>query len=153
VTVGEISLNPQNIRNRPPIEVASVMLHEALHLWQHCHGKPGKSGYHNTEWGEAMIRCGLWPSHTGKEGGRMTGQQMDHYIIENGPFVQSWERFVPTGKVLAWGDAVQDPTKTRGPTRTKFECPICKLAAWSQASAGLICANCHKIMLPAGRCP
>jgi hypothetical protein len=141
VTVAEISINPQRIRDRAPIAVASTLLHELMHHHQHCHGAPGTRGYHNIELGQAMIRVGLWPSHDGKEGGRMTGQQMDHYIIENGPFALFWEDFVATGKVLAWGDAVQNPVsgKTRGPTRTKFICEACGFAAWSKASGEMLC--------------
>jgi hypothetical protein len=143
VTVAEISLNPRNIRTRDPIEVASTLLHELMHHHQHCHGKPGKGGYHNIEWGQAMVRVGLFPSHTGAEGGRMTGQQMDHYIIEGGPFARFWNDFVATGKVLSWGDAVPGTAgKTRTVTRTKFTCQTCGFASQSRASAQLVCFFC-----------
>jgi hypothetical protein len=153
--VGEISVNPRNILDRSPIDVASTVLHELLHCWQQWHGKPPKGHYHNAQFSNIMRACGLQASQTGEPGGRATGQQMDHYIIENGPFVRSWERFVATGKVLSWGDAVPDLglKKTRGPTRTKFICPGCDLAAWSRASAELACLTCQTSMRPAGGQP
>jgi hypothetical protein len=35
-----------------------------VHLWQHHHGKPSRTGYHNKEWATMMKAVGLIPSDT-----------------------------------------------------------------------------------------
>ena len=45
-----------------------------------------------------MQEIGLMPSNTGQPGGGKTGQQMTHYVIEDGPFALS--RCRPAGAGL-----------------------------------------------------
>ena len=71
----EISINPQALRSLPPVEVASTLVHEMVHLWQHEHGEPSRTGYHNHEWGRKMESVGLVPSDTGKPGGKRSGRR------------------------------------------------------------------------------
>ena len=37
----EISLNPTHLKSQKPVDVASTLVHEMVHLWQQEHGKPG----------------------------------------------------------------------------------------------------------------
>lgn len=85
-TTDEISLNPATFIDRSTKEILSTLAHEMCHLWQAHNGKPSRSGYHNAEWVNKMAEIGLIASNTGKEGGKQTGQQMTHYIQENGLF-------------------------------------------------------------------
>lgn len=36
-----------------------ILLHELLHLWQHYHGKPSRTNYHNVEFRRKALDCGL----------------------------------------------------------------------------------------------
>ncbi len=108
----EIALNPEYFAIQTIEQVLSTLVHEMAHLWQQHHGKPGRGKYHNQEWADKMLALGLPPSHTGKPGGRQTGDQMDHYLLDSGPFLKkckellhtsfriSWYDFYPAGKTL-----------------------------------------------------
>ena len=168
----ELSFNPDyfaNPKSRTLTDVLATLAHEMAHCWQHSFGKPSRSGYHNRQWGQRMEAIGLMPSNTGAEGGAKTGQQMDHYILDGGPFALAaadllaagWaikyldraERFTagpaapgspvkgPDGKGLA-----KAPAKPKAPTRTKFACPECKAAAWGKPTLKLVCGDCGQPM-------
>src|ERR1700761_4480169 len=62
----EIALNPATFAARTPPDILSTLVHEMFHLWQHHHGKPSRSGYHNAEWAGKMRAVGLIPSDTGE---------------------------------------------------------------------------------------
>ena len=98
---GEISFNPDSFIDRSPEEVLSTLVHEMVHSYQHHFGKPSRAGYHNVEWGTKMVEIGLMPSNTGKEGGGKTGQQMTHYILDDGPFALAAADLL----ALGWGIA------------------------------------------------
>ena len=84
----EIAINPMFFSQYPLIEMLQTLCHEMCHLWQEHFGNPSRRTYHNVEWGEKMKSIGLFPSSTGKEGGKETGQQMMEYPIENGEFLR-----------------------------------------------------------------
>lgn len=84
----EIAINPMFFSQYPLIEMLQTLCHEMCHLWQEHFGTPSRRTYHNAEWGEKMKSIGLFPSSTGKEGGKETGQQMMEYPIENGNFLR-----------------------------------------------------------------
>jgi predicted SprT family Zn-dependent metalloprotease len=75
----EIALNPSHFRARTAEQNLSTLVHEMVHLWQHHHGKPSRTGYHNKEWAAMMKAVGLIPSDTAAPGGKETGQHVSHY--------------------------------------------------------------------------
>ena len=83
--IHEISINP-DFMDRPDKEWHSTLVHEMCHLWQHDFGNPSRNCYHNKQWASKMIQVGLMPTDTGEPGGKQTGQQMSHYVIEGGLF-------------------------------------------------------------------
>jgi hypothetical protein len=76
--IDEIALNPRSFIDRSHAEIISTLVHEMAHCWQDHRGKPGRRGYHNKEWAAKMQAIGLTPSHTGKPGGKRTGQSVSH---------------------------------------------------------------------------
>jgi predicted SprT family Zn-dependent metalloprotease len=85
--IDELAMNPQHFRASPPLEILQTLAHEMVHLWQaHFGTMKARRAYHNAEWGAKMEAIGLMPSHTGKPGGRKTGQQMADYAIAGGRF-------------------------------------------------------------------
>jgi SprT-like family len=82
--VDEIALDPRTFINRTDREIVSTLVHEMVHLWQFHFGKPGRRGYHNKQWAAKMEAIGLMPPHSGKPGGKRTGQQMTQYILTGG---------------------------------------------------------------------
>ena len=87
--IHEISLTP-NIFALTPKGIFSGLVHEMVHLWQFEYGKPSRNGYHNKEWAWKMKEVGMIPSHTGKAGGKETGEKMSHYIERGGRFEKAF---------------------------------------------------------------
>lgn len=100
----EIALNPAYFPIVPLKEVMQTMVHEQVHQWQAHFGDPGRRSYHNQEWGAKMQSVGLMPSHTGKPGGRQTGEQMADYAIEGGVFEQALDKLLATSFKITWFD-------------------------------------------------
>ena len=100
-----LALNPMYFAACPIEDTLSTLVHEMAHLWQHHAGKPGRRGYHNKEWAIHMAeQLGLQPSVSGRPGGKVTGERMDHYIMEGGPFIVHCRAFVDGGFRLRWFD-------------------------------------------------
>lgn len=143
VSTDEIALNPDNFKGRSDREILSTLVHEMAHLWQVRLGDPSRGGYHDKQWGNRMEQIGLMPSHTGKPGGRRTGQQMNHYIVHGGPFERACDEFLSKRR-LTWESFPID--KKVSVSKVKFSCPDCGQNAWAKPSAKLICGICETEM-------
>jgi len=90
-TCGEIGINPSYMAQSRLIEVMQTLVHEMVHCWQYCFGKPSRTFYHNQQWSRKMISIGLMPSTTGEPGGAITGQHMNDYVVAGGPFHKAFQ--------------------------------------------------------------
>lgn len=160
----EIAMNAQHFINRPMSEVLSTLVHEQVHCWQHHFGKRPTRCYHDKQWAAKMKEVGLYPSNTGREGGKETGPKMSHYIIDGGVFAKACEAFLEEHEVVLYqdraflmrtakpsgkdegdgeeGEGDAEPEKSKG--RQKYACPECKLNAWAKPSARIQCVPCNK---------
>ena len=161
----EISLTPTTLY-REPLLVFSTLVHEQVHLWQFEFGKPSRNGYHNKEWAEKMISVGLMPSDTGKEGGKITGQNMTHYLIKNGAYEKAFKKMPKEFKLpftsldadlmkaytsgidpfsgkLAIGKGGRGvntpPSKNK---KTKYSCTNCNINVWGKPNLNIVCGEC-----------
>lgn len=142
----EISLNP-DLLYRPIIDVMSTLVHEMAHLWQQEFGTPSRGGYHNEEWAQHMESIGLMPSHTGKPGGRRTGQQMTHYVIEGGAFQRAFER-MPDACLLPWQSGYISVYSNSVRGKVTYLCPGCGLRVWGKPHISISCGCCQLFLLP-----
>lgn len=167
--VDEIAMNPQHFASRPIEEVLSTLAHEMAHQWQHHQGKRPTRCYHDKQWAAKMKEIGLQPSNTGLPGGKETGPQMTHYIIEGGEFAKSCAAFLKANKAALYqdrnsalkaagkggkggegdGDGEGDDGKVKVKGRIKFHCKGCELNAWAKPSAKLRCEDCDRPLRPA----
>jgi len=110
------------------------------------------------EWAKKMIAVGLMPSTTGKPGGKIVGQVMSDYPIENGVFLKALDKmpdrlklpFISTEAearymVMISGDS--SPTATADPSppkknKVKYTCPSCQTNVWGKTDLNLICGDC-----------
>lgn len=141
----EISLNPDYF-NRDQRSIASTLVHEMAHLWQQVYGKNASRGYHDKEWALKMETIGLMPSSTGAPGGKRTGKNMTHYVVEGGAFALAWKQ-IEQQHSLPWksGMAVfgELPTaKKKDPSKLKYKCSKCKAACWGKPSLNIDCGDC-----------
>ena len=162
-TVHEISLTPTTLY-QTPIEIFSTLVHEMVHLWQWEFGQPSRNGYHNREWARKMIEVGLIPSHTGKQGGKQTGQSMTHYIEECGRYENAFNKMPkkytlpftslegdimrsllsgtkPSGKKKDEGRKAKLRPKSRN--KTKYSCPACHVNVWGKPNLKIQCMDCN----------
>lgn len=136
----EIALSPAHLR-RPLRDVFATLVHEMCHLWQQDHGKPSRFGYHNREWGTQMKAVGLHPSNTGEPGGKEVGQQMTHYVLDDGPFAAAFDA-MPDAIRLPWIGVEPVLKEKKSSTKTKYCCPSCDTVAWGKKDISLVCGNC-----------
>jgi predicted SprT family Zn-dependent metalloprotease len=140
----EISLNPSTLKSRKPIEVASTLVHEMVHLWQAEHGTPSRTGYHNRQWADQMEAVGLVPSSTGAPGGDRVGQRMTHYIAAGGAFARAF-RSMPRELLLPW--ACEEPEgegKKKSPkNKVKYTCDGCGANVWGKPGLSVRCEDCE----------
>lgn len=102
--VDELAVNPEYFAKYPLVEICQTLCHEMTHIWQAHFGKPGRRGYHNTQWANKMVSIGLMPSSTSKPGGIKTGEAMMDYILLDGAFLSHCRELVAQGYKLPWVD-------------------------------------------------
>lgn len=144
----EIAMNPRHFK-RPANEVLSTLIHEMVHLWQQHYGKPPAGNYHNKEWAAKMKTVGLYPSTTGKPGGKETSQNVSHYIIERGVFEKACTMFLADGFILYNDDsseAGKAKAKKKAASKTKYTCSECDTNAWAKPNTHLNCGACDVMM-------
>jgi len=145
-SVGEIALNPDLFEGRTDKEILSTLVHEQVHVWQQTYGEPGRKGYHNKEWGSKMKEIGLYPSNTGKEGGKETGSKMSHYSINPGVFERYCNILLGEGFKLNWQSFIDKKAdKKKKQTRVKYCCAGCGLNMWGKPDSNIICEDCSDI--------
>ncbi len=117
-----------------------------------------------------MEWVGLMPSHTGKPGGKKTGQQMADYAIIGGVFEQALSRLPAQLKLplmsrelslVSFVDAaLEGPgtgTMNEAPVppkpqknKIKYTCPTCSANIWGKADLNVRCGDCEVPFLMVG---
>jgi hypothetical protein len=130
--------------------VLSTLAHEQVHLWQAHFGSPSRAGYHDKEWAAKMLEIGLHPSDTGQPGGKLTGQNMTHYIVDGGPFAQAAGRLIAKGwavpYVSLWDEETKKTAAKKRASKTKFTCGCCGANAWGKPELRIVCGECDEPM-------
>ncbi len=166
--VHEISINPDGIKERFDVEFHQTLVHEMCHLWQVDFGDPGRKGYHNKEWAEKMISVGLMPSTTGREGGKITGQNMSDYVMEGGEFQNAFKKIQENrmdplplepenshlycketnsdGSVIFLPIPKEEKPRTKTGTRVKYSCE-CGQNIWGKKDLKVYCLDCNSDFL------
>jgi hypothetical protein len=141
--VSEVSLNPDGFIDRTDEQIASTLVHEQVHVWQEQKGSAPKRKYHNKEWAAKMKSLGLQPSNTGMVGGKETGVQMNHFIIDGGPFDEAYRQLRATGWRLNWESTPTQGRPAAPKSKLKFTCPQCDQNVWGKPGANTLCGDCY----------
>src|SRR5262249_30445272 len=141
----ELALNPDIFTTKTDEFIVSILLHEMCHCWQHVRGMaPKKPGYHDKQWAAKMESVGLMPSNNGMVGGRITGQRMQHYIIDGGPFSRAFAELAASGWKLHL-ESTPYRGESRAPnSKTKFTCPGCGWNVWGKPDTEVFCKPCWR---------
>lgn len=141
----ELALNPDCFVGRDDREILSTLVHEQVHVWQQEFGKTPRGGYHNKQWGTEMKRIGLYPSDSGKEGGKETGQNMTHYILPDGLYQSAFVKLSESGLKLKWESKSNAPIRAaKKESKLKYTCPNCEQNSWAKPGASLVCGLCYE---------
>lgn len=138
----ELALNPDEFE-RADIAILSTLVHEMCHVWQYrCTDKFPKNGYHDKKWGAKMKEVGLYPSATGSEGGKETGQKMTHYIIKNGAFERHALKFLQGKSIRLSSYPLLAMSSQSNKNKVKYQCS-CGTNIWAKPKLkGISCDNC-----------
>ena len=147
-TAHELAMNPDGFRGQTDEAILQTLVHEMCHVWQQAHGHPGRGKYHNREWAAKMLDIGLNPSHTGKPGGRMTGDHVSDYIIPDGSYQIAYRKLAKCGFNLRWETSA--PAMVSGQvaktkklaSKTKYSCLEHGLNFWGKPDTPPICPFC-----------
>jgi hypothetical protein len=145
----EISLNPDGFVGRTDEYIVSILLHEMCHEWQHHFGKRPSRAYHDKQWAAKMESLGLMPSNSGMVGGKRTGAQMSHYVIQDGLYAQAFVALAATGWKLNLQSTIHaGGTKKPDESKTKFTCPVCGWIVRGKPDTEVVHKPCGCVMLP-----
>ncbi|MET4235190.1 hypothetical protein ABIA85_008498 [Bradyrhizobium sp. LA6.10] len=143
IITDEIALNPLHFALGDK-ETLSTLAHEMVHLWQHHFGNVTAT-LHNEQWAAKMLSIGLIPSHTGKVGGRQTGQRVSHYIDPGGKFDQAADELIAKGFVVAYVEQLTPKQKAlkfkKNASKTRFSC-CCGQRIWGKPETAANCDRC-----------
>lgn len=95
-----LTLNPDEFKGRSDARIISDLVHEMVHLFVFHFGQLVCFEEHNCSWADKMEAIGLMPSSTGKPGGKRTGEQMTHIIINGGLFDNACAELLSTGLTI-----------------------------------------------------
>ena len=148
-----INITPEHL-NRSFTKVMSTLVHEMCHHYQYNFGvkKGRRSPYHNLEYARIMERVGLICSNTGQIGGKQTGIQMTHYILEKGKFEKLTLRapqslktpFTLNKNVFRREESDQRDDKIKAQKqKIKYECPLCNTKVWGKPNLEIRCIPCN----------
>lgn len=147
-SVDELALNPDDFA-RPDIAILSTLAHEMAHVWRHrCSGKePSRGGYHDKLWANKMKEIGLYPSSTGMEGGKETGQKVTHYIIKGGAFERHCLAFLKGKSIKLSSYPIITSSGQSNKNKVKYSCPGCDLNVWAKPGINVNCGECDERLM------
>ena len=142
--IAEIGLNPSTFAHRTPLQILSTIAHEMVHFAQYLDGAMPANGYHDKDFARRMCAIGLWPSSTGKPGGRTTGFKMSHYIVP-GPFETVASDLIAKGWTVRYTSPIEteaDRTARarRNASKTRYVC-LCGARIWGRPGLTLTCSS------------
>lgn len=118
--VHEIALDPYRCSQEKDKDVLGTLAHEMVHELDEEEGTAPKRPYHTKIWAERMKAIGLYPSTTAAPGGKETGPNCSHYIIEGGLFDKAADDLLAKGFKFTW-TTLPLPEKAKGRRKRRLE--------------------------------
>ena len=118
--------------DRDPAVILRTLCHELLHLWQHYHGKPARSNYHNKEFQKKAGECGLIVDKSGCTSGHTEAfifvlAKYDVHLVPQPTEPKLWGARKRSLKMVKWRC---DCTTVRCATNLKARCLKCDTDFW-----------------------
>ena len=162
-----MAINPFYL-NRDVDDILSTICHELCHVYENAYVHIPRGGYHDKQWAELMLACGLEPIYNNK-----SKTSVHHKIIEGGAFekfiedfkkehddnyfnIVEYSRIVETTTKKALGiedgdenedgepkpDNADKPVKKYNRNKIKYVCPKCDAKVWGKAGLHITCTDC-----------
>lgn len=138
--LAEISLSPKYLY-RERRQIFSSVVHEQCHLWQDLFGKAPRSCYHDKQWADKMIECGLQPDNGH---GGVTGQSVSHDVVNGGAFDRIFQTLDESLHLPFLTSKEEGMTMKRPSSRKKYTCPACQSSVWGKANLQIMCGDCNE---------
>jgi len=137
-----IIINSTMLLKADEIKILAALDDAMISQEQFYFGEPGRNAYRNKERASMSKEVGLFPSNTGQEGGKETGDYLSFYIIEDSPFYEAAKEFLSYGYKIQWEEIKQPPAASNENKNIKYVCPDpdCKQSFRSKMNAQLNCA-------------
>ena len=149
-TTYEITMNPYFMSEAEDLEICKKLAEVMVLLWQYEYGTPSRKDYYNKEWANKMESIGLIPSHTGKEGGKRTGQNMDSYHHPKELFIKAAKKIsekwlFPFRLTEAqWERLSVSRKKAKKKLKTTYRCS-CGDTFWGKSDLKARCKKCNTL--------
>lgn len=158
-----LGINPRYL-DRGSAYVLKTLCHELCHVYEHAYIHIPRGGYHDKQWHDLMISCGLEPVYMNKSKTRVSDK-----IIEGGEFedfvkafeeknpdffnvvefresvVKNWKENNPDSEADedgAMADNADKLVKTYNRNKIKYVCPSCNAKVWGKAGLHVTCSDC-----------
>lgn len=164
-----MGINPDYL-DRKLEEILSTVCHELCHVYEHAYIHIPRGGYHDKQWSELMISCGLEPKYLNSSKTAVT-----HTIVKDGAFDKfvtefkekygedyfnivsySAEVMKRTRKELGIEDDEDDdspkpdnadkPIKKYNRNKIKYVCPGCGCKVWGKPGLNISCNDCMETL-------
>lgn len=158
-----LGINPRYL-DRGTAYVLQTLCHELCHVYEHAYIHIPRGGYHDKQWHELMISCGLEPVYMNKsktsvsdkiiEGGEFEAfvkafdEENPHFfnVVEfTQSVVSGWKENNPDAEADeegAMADNADKPVKTYDRNKIKYICPSCNAKVWGKAGLHITCSDC-----------
>lgn len=158
-----LGVNPRYL-NMGTAYVLQTLCHELCHVYEHAYIHIPRGGYHDKQWHELMISCGLEPvyqntSKTSVSDRIIEGGEFESFVKafeEENPnffnvvaFTQSvvsrWKESNPESEADEEGataDNADKPVKIYNRNKIKYICPKCNAKVWGKAGLHVTCSDC-----------
>ena len=130
------------VLDRPMKATAATLVHEMVHLWQYRYGaRFPKSGTHNAEWADKMVKVGLTPVCVdgNAKPGQKTGKNCTHDVVDGGPFDAAFAA-LPEELKMTWVQMTFSRPKTT--RKITYQCDCGRKFYSSKGMSDVLCKLC-----------
>lgn len=162
--INYLGINPKWL-NRELREILATICHELCHIYENTYIHIPRGGYHDKQWEELMLGCGLKPvylnkSKTGVATQIIEGGEFDSFVnsfkeefgedyfnlVEYSTEIENQLRKDTEGTEedndIPKADNADKPKKKYNRNKIKYVCPSCDCKVWGKQGLDIYCNTC-----------
>lgn len=161
-----LGINPKWL-NRELREILATICHELCHIYENTYIHIPRGGYHDKQWEELMLGCGLKPVYMNKAKTSVSTQVVDggefdsfvnsfkkefgedyFNLVEYSTEIENQLRKEIEGTEedndIPKADNADKPKKKYNRNKIKYTCPSCEISLWGKGNLCIICGSCKE---------